>query len=60
MENDEFAPNPNDIKKVILITHSGGEIKVFENLLEAVTAVYNLDSDTALALQATLSPKDKK
>lgn len=61
-EHFEHAPRPGEIKKVILVTHGGekDQIKTYETLIEAVTAVYRLDAEATMALWAILSPKETK
>jgi hypothetical protein len=49
-----FAPRPGEIKKVIIVTHSGGGIKTYDNLIEAVTAVYRLDNDLKRAIETAV------
>lgn len=60
-EHFEHAPQPGEIKKVIVVAHSGGGISTYETLIEAVTAVYRLDAEASLALWSILSPtKERK
>ena len=62
MDNDEqlaYAPRPGEIRKVIVL--SPGKANTYEDLLEAVTAVYRLDAEASLALWSILSPtKEQK
>jgi len=55
MDNDEqlaYAPRPGEIRKVIVL--SPGKANTYEDLLEAVTAVYRLDETTAEAVRLAL------
>jgi hypothetical protein len=58
MENEQtYAPQPGEIKKVILVTYgSQGKdlIKTYEDLPEAIAAVYRLDQTTAEAIRLAL------
>ncbi len=54
MSEQTYPPKPEDIKKVILITHGGGRVSTYETLLEALTAVYQLDPDVRDAVEATM------
>ncbi len=59
----KYAPHPGQIKKVILVTYGEqdkDQIKTYEDLPEAVTAVYQLDAEATLALRSILSPKETK
>lgn len=49
-----FAPKPDEIKKVIVVTLRGGGIKTYENLIEAVTAVYRLDPELRRAIETAV------
>ncbi|MCC6603053.1 MAG: hypothetical protein IT327_07580 [Anaerolineae bacterium] len=63
MDEQTYAPEPGEIKKVILVTYGDqgkDQIKTYENLLEAATAVYRLDAEATMALWAILSPKERK
>lgn len=46
---DSYAPNPNEIRKVILL--SPGKASTYETLIDALTAVYRLDETTAEAIR---------
>lgn len=52
----ERAPRPGEIKKVILVTHGGerDQIKTYETLIEAVTAVYRLDAQLREAVETAV------
>lgn len=55
MDNDEqlaYAPRPRDIRKVIVL--SPGKASTYENLVEAITAVYRLDETTTEAVRLAL------
>lgn len=64
MENEQtYAPKPGEIKKVILVTYGEqdkDQIKTYETIPEAATAVYQLDAEATMALWAILSPKETK
>lgn len=55
MNNNEqlaYAPRPGEVRKVIVL--SPGKASTYENLLEALTAVYRLDETTARAIRLAL------
>jgi hypothetical protein len=55
MDNDEqlaYAPQPGEIRKVIVL--SPGKASTYQDLVEAVTAVYRLDKTTAEAVRLAL------
>ncbi len=55
-ENERvFAPKPDEIKKVIVVALSGGGISTYENLIEAVTAVYRLDPELKRAIETAVA-----
>jgi len=63
MDEQTYAPKPGEIKKVILVTYGDqgkDQIKTYDDLPEAATAVYRLDAEATMALWAILSPKERK
>lgn len=55
-EHFEHAPRPEEIKKVILVTHGGerDQIKTYETVIEAMTAVYRLDPELKRAIETAV------
>ena len=49
-----FAPQPGEIKKVVVISHSGGRTSTYDNLIDAVTAVYWLDAQLRMAIETAV------
>ena len=54
-EHFEHAPRPGEIKKVLVISHSGGRTSTYENLIDAVTAVYRLDPELKRAIETAVA-----
>ena len=54
-EHFEHAPRSGEIKKVLVISHSGGRTSTYENLIEAVTAVYRLDPELKRAIETAVA-----
>jgi prophage DNA circulation protein len=54
MSEPTYAPRPGEIKKVIVVAHSGGQVSTYETLIEALTAVYRLDADLKRAIETAV------
>ncbi len=54
MDEPIFAPRPGDVKKVIVVAHHGGKVSTYDNLIEALTAVYRLDKQLKEAVETAV------
>mgnify|MGYP001014268382 CR=1 FL=1 len=54
MDEPTYAPRPGDVKKVIIVTHSGGGISTYESVIDALTAVYRLDAQLREAVETAV------
>lgn len=52
MKNDSYAPQPGKVRKVIVL--SAGKVSTYQNLIEAVTAVYRLDDQLKEAVETAI------